>query len=528
MIVGISTTKIGELIEFGYSTPLRGLMDISSVSDSITGETGTRFFDKYFSVSIDGIHFTEFNSLSLANVQAVISSPIPIKNDFLIKFRYVRSGSDPTGSLILNSTTILGTYSLSYFQILDFNDTSYSDISFTDEYWNLVWLNQLQKVYEFGIVPKYILRGDDDPDDIDYITFWKSIAYFFALNTALVDYKITKIADSPALMVDFIRQRSGFVCDDETIENDNLITELFYDWIRRRGTQKIVLQDGDIYTPNLNPLNGELLRLICFDLYRDEFLFEYLSGDLVGWTINSNSPCFYGLTNHLQLNKTPDNIQDFTSLSNFILIDGIKEMLFLDGSKSVLKLNGGISGIITKEIKVDPSIDYEVTFMIKQNTLVNNVTFSAIFLDDNDLPIDGIQPTTLVIQNDFLKQSQVCLDNIDYVFVRGIIFNAFHPTILAADSVLNIGQGSDIKMPIGTKRIQIKIINDQSTSDVFYIWDFKMKPLSTNYNNNFVNSIDAVNIWLKKNDTNYTNAQLESNIQNYLLPYGSMLKVNYF
>lgn len=528
MIVNLPVSRIGERAEFVYGEiPMRGLVNITSLSEVITGTTGTKFFDKYFSIALDGVRYGKWIPLTLANLQAATGT-IPIKNDLLIKFRYTRAGTDTTGVLTINSVVVLGTYSLAYYQVLDFNNTPFSDIAITDDYYNQVWINLLQKVYEYGIVPKFLLRGDNNLSDEDYVTIWKTIAYFYALPIALVDYKISQIFSTRELLVSYLQAKGMFLDDSTTLPSAQVLASRFLDEMRRRGTQMVVKQDGDIYTPNPDPEHGELLRLIGFDINRDEFLFEFLSRDIAGWNINNSSPLFYGLVNHLQLNKTPENTQDFVNLSLFTILG--TAVLFTDGSKQVLKIpqgGVGIQGFETKQIKVDPSLAYEITFWVRRPTTPDASTnFEIDSYDEFGGLINSYDVNTLAIQN-FFYQNGNQLSTSSYYFVRGIIY-PYNTVSGSVDGTLNIGYGENLVFDSATKRVVIRIGNSvASIGNSTYIWDFKMKPLSTPYTNAFINSIDLANIWLKNRNVNNSAIELEKKIAHYLIPYSSLLKINY-
>lgn len=523
MIVGYTANKIGDFVDFSDGVPFRGLKTITSLVDSITGTTGTKYFDKFFSYTLDGVHFTNYAPLTLGALTAL--NPLPIKGDTIFKFRYIRAGTDNTGTLVLNSLNVSGIYDLQYLQVLVLSNTVFSDIAITDQFFNEVWVNLLNKLYDGEIVPKYIVRGDDDLEDVDYINFWKTIAYFFSLPISLADYKITNIQNNQMLMLDYLKQQNLLVCKDETLLELNSIAEQLFDVFRRRGTQKIVLQDGTHLAPVTDAFHGEFLRYICFDIIKDEFLFEYLSRDLLGWNINVSSPCYNGLYKHLQLNKTPEQTQNFQDLSLFDITETVA--IISDGSKDVAKLSNG-GEIHTKQIKIDPKLSYEITFFCRQTVLAANLYLYIECYDEVGGLISLYNIDTGVVSGGGILEGIAMANTSNYYFARGILYSYDSPLLSAAESKTNLNTGVNLRFPSNAKRVVIKIVNfNDSGSEFFYIWDFKMKPLKSEYNiGGFVNSNDMTNVWLKNNNPDVSGIELERNVKNYLIPYNSMLKIN--
>lgn len=527
MIVNLTANNKEQVLEFGYSTPLRGLMNVTSFVDSITGQTATRFFDKFFSVSIDGLRFTDYQDLTLSNIQAAVGNPIPLKNDLLIKFRYIRRGTDTTGALIVNSVVVNGTFNLAYLQVLDFQGTPYEDLAFTDVVWNTIWLNLANKAYELGIVPKYISRGEDNPKDEDYVTFWKTSSMYAALNMALSVAKIDNVYDDLDLLMEFIRERTLFVSNNEVLSNVQLLANTLHSEIRKRGTLDIVRQDGDHLTPVVNPLHGDLLRLIDYEIILDEFLFEYLSPGMAGWFLNTNSPMYKGLTNHLQLNKTPENTEDFNDLSLYTLTNPSMVSLQTDGTKQIVRLAStiGPSAIETKYIKVDPNLDYEIRLDFKKLQSTNNFTIEVEAYDQNFLLLDTYNIEDGTVRGFFIQNQNFPIGI--YQTIRCILYNYNEPNRPLSDYMTNMNVGRNLRFDQSTVYLIIRLKNTLTTSGGIHLWNFKMKPLSIPYDVSFINNLDFVNIWLKNRNRNVTTIELERNIKRYLLPYSSIAKVNY-
>lgn len=503
MIVNLTAKYIGQYVEFTYETPLRGLLSISTFVDTTTGTTGTRLFKKEFSYTLDGVKYGDWISLTNGNLAAI--GTLPIKNDFIIKFRYTRIGTDNTGLLVVNTLIVNGTFSLSYLQVLDFSNGVFSDIGFTDQYWNQVWLNLLNKLYDYGVVPKYIERGEDNPNDEDYITFWKSVAYYFALTIALVDEKISKIMIRQDELAEYLLQKGIFVCGDETITTLNVIANNIYDQVRRRATLGITYQDGTFSSPMTNPVHGELLRIICFDIVTDEFLFEYIKNS--GWYVDIDSPTYFGLTKHLQLNKSSEQSTNITSLSNYIVTGTVA--LVTDGSHQVARLNAGAT-LSTPIVKIDDTLDYEFTFMIKLLTASASDLQVSLSVTDHL----GYLKNTQSIQNGSVQLDFLPLysapTNAVYYFFRGILFNKGKSLMTSIDDYqTSVNAGRNLRMISGSERVQLSI-NNVSGSHQLSVYDIKIKPLKAERSNIYINGGDMTRMWVKNRNFN-----LENNISPY-------------
>jgi len=526
MIVGRSVDNINDAFEFTYQTPLRGLREIDSLIDDITGELVDRFFIKHFKFSYDGVRYNDdWIELSLVNLQQNIHDAttglLPIRNDIVVKFRYIRKGTNISGTLTLNSLIIGGVYSMEYLQVLDFENTVYSNIAWTDEYWNRVWLNLMKKTHESGMIPTFMPRGEEDNwDDADYVVLWKSLSYFFALQIALVNDVITELINRPKLLGEYLHQRSILTCGNEDLSYLQWIAQNAYDVSRKRGTIDIVKQDGDHILPVLNPRHGEMLRLICYNVSLDEFLFEYVEG---GITIDLSWPTYYGLTNHLQLNKSPENTQDVLDLGLYNTSGSVS--LVTDGSKEVVQLSGS-SEIELIEIKVDDGLDYEFTFMASQPTLPGGTSMSVLIecIDEGGFTLSVVEIETGSTVTEFVSGYNFPMANHYYPF-KGLMFRESSSLIPTVDSTLDIGSGRHVRLPVGTKRVKLKVTF--SGAGELNLWDIKMKPTFNQQISTFINGIDSTNIWLKNNNLRFTNRSIEQKIREYLIPSNSTLQVNF-
>lgn len=148
-------TIIGQEIKYTLD-PLTNISSINSFTNSITGQTVTRYFKKYFRYAIEGIYFTDYRRLSNFNLQSIVIDSI---HSYVIEVKYVREGTDDTGELILNSVSVDATkvsidngYEFNHSNFVKFFDSNDVDV----EKWTL---NVLKKTFEYGQLGVYVLRG---------------------------------------------------------------------------------------------------------------------------------------------------------------------------------------------------------------------------------------------------------------------------------------------------------------------------------------------------------------------------------
>jgi hypothetical protein len=531
MIVNKTTKYIGQYVEFSYETPLRGLVSITSFVDGITGQTGTRLFNKEFSYTLDGVKFSKYEPLTLGALQAIAGGTIPIESDFILKFRYTRAGSDTLGNLTVDSMVINGTYSMAYLQILDLANTIFQDIGFTDEYWNKVWVNLLKKLYGKGIVANYVERGDNK-EDADYITYWKIIAYYYAFTIALVDEKISKITEKIPDLSEFLIERGAYAYTDNTIVTLNLVANYIFDQIRRRATKGIIYIDGTPQAPVTNPNHGELLKLVGFKI-NDEFLFEYVK-QLNGWYLDVNSPDYHGLYGHKQLNKWYDE-GEAVDLSKLTLTGTVLNLTFF-GRTNMMWMQPS-STAESGDIKVADTLGYELTFWIK--TAINNVDINTLTLTistttalgspvDTESILSG--SVTGTILSAYTNSNQ---GNAIFYFIRAKIYPKGTALIASPDSQTNVNTGVNLRFKDGAERMKIKFACGAGAG-AMAISDIKLYPLYQFKNNVSLDAGDMSRVWLKNRNFELSSKinpikgmsveeYLDIKIRETLLPFSSTL-----
>lgn len=239
--------QLGDVIEF-KTVPLFNITQLLSYTDSITGTTAGRFFGKKFCYTFDGVVYTEYTDLTNENLKAV-NAYLPDNPFVVLKFRYERQGGDNTGQLVINSVTVNGVYNHVPPNFQTSKQTPFAQLVYDNvDVWNIA-MNLAQKMYEEGIIPVYLTRGEEADNifiDKDYIDFWEVVAKLFGL--ILVDsYKFTVIYWRKELLAEYLKQRGICIRDNEDIVTLQQIAKHFFDEVRQRGTAQIFKPKGYEY-----------------------------------------------------------------------------------------------------------------------------------------------------------------------------------------------------------------------------------------------------------------------------------------
>lgn len=514
MIVNKITYSPGENVTFGFEIPLRGLSEITHFSDQITGETGTRFFDKFFRYTFDGIIYTDWQELTLPNLQNIV---IPLKNDFILEFKYRRAGSSTTGQLVVDKINISGNYQLSYLQVLSFHDTPFDCISFTDDFFNRTWLNLLNKCYYKGMLPNFMVRGDVDENitknDDDFILLWKSVCYFWAAVIALNNRKVTRFFEDRDNLLEYLRQRSLLFCGDEDYDYLSQIQSTIFAQIIKRGTEEIFKENGDHLS--LVDEQEEVLRSICYEQECDEYLYDLVKNENVGWYIDRTSPEYTGTGINRYLDKDPIKTADFDSLTDFVVSSAA---IVTDGDKEAVQIDAA-GYIRTNRLKVDPEIAYEIAFFAKaENGALLDITCVSEDVSLTPISLEEFQDPN-ADSNTICQNVEFAVES-EYYYIRAIIHGVGSTTVLNDSLDINVGNNLRFKNEDVCK-FYFEIKN--SGTGELYIWDLSFKPARTP-NHCWLDSHAFINVWFNnRNEVDSIDKIIES-WRRYLIPYNALLQ----
>ena len=454
-------TVPGDTLEFFVNALVYGELSIQGFTDSITGVDADHGVLREFRVTTDGIFYTDWAELTAENLSAQ-----NYKSDALlqIQIRYTRVGEEGGDVMSFESLIFTGAWISVEFVAPTLMASAFASLLGT-ELQKKTENNLFKKLYFRGIVPQYITRADNVSydEDRDFIALFSTMARFFAL--LIVFFKrFENFRNDEQLLREQVRGFGIFFDEGNiTLEELQYLAQNYYSQIQQRGTRMIMSRKGDVL-PNgkTAAVDGELIRLLHSNAY-NELLIGTVADYKMGWCVRNASPLYRGTCRTRNLNKTPENTEDFQLLSHFPIINsGSTVTIQSTDNKKVLRLqmSGGSakSGIGRDQdsfditpylITADPGISYEVTFAFRivSGTRSNiNLEFGIEGFDDNKqklqdafISIDGGFPTD---EGGFINQGcQIWKSGIWY-FVRGIIHS--YGTNPINGTTTNMGVGRDL------------------------------------------------------------------------------------
>lgn len=527
-IIENRVTEIGDVLYIKVETPIIGISILTDYVDSLGGETFTKYFDKFFRYSRDGVIYTDWIVLNNTNLGLVNISPT---DTFVIEYKYQRAGSDATGDLSFSNITLHADQDDLTCGII-YQDSIFSQFFSCTDIEILLWsINVLEKTYKRGVLPDFIERGKEPSTDTDFITFWRSITTFFAYIVVYArrfqNYSLNK-----DLLLDNLRQRGLFIQQDISLQDLTELKKHFYKEFSKRGTLSMIKD------------KGEVLRLVEKS-QNDEFIFALIETKNQGWCLNNSSPLWRGNTPQRFLSKGWSDSKDFTSLTDLPTV-GIVSLQTdtIEGTKGVLKINGDVNSQIngfgvnpndltgldyTKLKIISPEFSYKITFQVRQLNKNNTLTFGVLCFDKNNQVIPNSNVVNGTQSNYFFRKIQ--LNKTDtYYQVKGVLyFNgaSFLPVI---DGTNSIGYGTDLTF--GNNEVVkmlpfILVENDTDGIDSsVYIWDLKITPNDCLESSGVINSQDLVKVFYKNNSSQFDNTEIKRLLKRYFIPYTSRLNIN--
>jgi hypothetical protein len=523
VVVNNKLTEIGDVLLFGTRILITGITSFSSFSDVVTGVTGTRTFIKKFRYSFNGVTYSVFSTLNTTNLGLIVFGT---NQQIYLEFWYERSGADATGELEFDSLTINGNvvnYDREYpigiksiFRNIMFSSPEVMDLA----------INLTKKLYNSGILPEYIERGEEDGEndplkDVDLIAFLKAVSHFFAM-FVIYFKEFENIYFKREFIVEFIKQRGLFISEDEDITDYQYLTSNFFDEIRQRGTRQIVQEKNYVYPDaTTKEVDGELLRLIAY-VNTDEFLFNFVPSHLFGLNVDNASPLYCGMTQHnAQINKAPEDTDDCITPSKYFSNTAVASIT--DGPKKVFTL--GTTGELSFKAKVDENLSYETTFFVRMMSSSNKLNVLVEYYNAS-----GVVYSTIMNLDNTATTNKSMISNLSvnnsgkYLFVRCILFNKNRTN---ANAVVNnpIGIGQHKKLFAGVKSVKFTFLSDAANVSSPRLWNIKMKPLETPFETGFVQGSNFIEMWMKNNNFGaFNQKEIEEVVRYYLIPYNSTFK----
>lgn len=532
-IVGNVASEIGDIIRIQTDVPVIGIVSLQSFVDDVLGETGARYFDKSFRYSIDGgLNFTLWEELTTINIQNIVVSR---KDQFIIDYRYVRTGEEPSGDLSFNNLTLSG----------DFQELPYP--VYVRNLFNLFFdvndivvlgwaINVLEKLYNKGIVPDYITRKWDEINPIlfdnDFTAFFNSITHFFAI---IVYYarQYQDISTNSVLLPKFIDGLGLFVNNNPTEVHLKYLFDNYLDEFKKRGTQDVATIRNSQTIPN-----GELIRFINH-IDPEEFILALLEPHTTGWCLGKSSPS-YNYTSHcVNMVKGYEKIEGFEDTTKYPSIPDISFLDILTSPSRLLILPGFADMIVgvysetldtSKTIKVNTSLNYEFLIKITQSGINNELNFGIKCFDDLGASVGAYNLKDKVSSDFFFNDAKLPRNNKEYM-IRGIIFNKDTDENIqdGFDMTLNIGFGGHLKFTPTVKYIMpfFYTYNLTNPGSVITFTEFRIRPLSFNFT---LGKLGIKNIlyMLYGNNSLFTQQIIYNSVRDKLIPYDTELIDNNF
>lgn len=537
-------TEDGEALIIMVNALIRGKLDINSFSDVLTGD-GT--FEREFRINIESLFFTDWQPLT---EEALAAIQYESNSVFSIQIRYVKTGGE---SVVFNSLTMTGTWEAGRFEAPTLMSSLFASLVGSPELKGIDD-NIFKKLYFRGVVPRYITRAENVSydEDRDYVMLFSTISYFFSLMIAFFK-RFENFRNDEELLREQVR---GFGIQfnegSVTLEELQYLAANYYSQIQQRGTDMITVRKGDTL-PNgrIADIDGELVRLLHSNRY-NELLIGTIADYKMGWCIRQASPMYRGTCQEVTLNKTPENTQDFQSLSNFpIAVSGSGAASIVSSDeKRVMRLaisNLGTAGIgrlvgsATDQsaylIAADPEISYEVTFAFRlvsgtKSDIeiyfgVEGFNDNGEKLDDAFVNLDGeVSDGRILYQNFSIWRQGI------WYFARGVL-NSYNTSLIAGTKT-NLGVGVDLAFNNPFVRLILpRILVSSTSAAVVDLWDYKVRPLvrgksvlpyksgapANSHSLGFIQARDFMYTYARNNNS-LSQGEITDIIERYLYPYG--------
>lgn len=537
-------TEDGEALAIMVNALIRGKLTMNSFSDVLTGD-GT--FEREFRVNIESLFFTDWQPLT---EEALAAIQYESNSVFSIQIRYVKTGGT---SVVFNGLTITGAWEAGRFEAPTLMSSLFASLVGSPELKGIDD-NIFKKLYFRGVVPRYITRAENVSydEDRDYVALFSTISYFFSLMIAFFK-RFENFRNDEELLREQVRG-FGIQFNEGTVTLEELqyLAANYYSQIQQRGTDMITVRKGDAL-PNgrIADIDGELVRLLHSNRY-NELLIGTIADYKMGWCMRQASPMYRGTCQEVTLNKTPENTQDFQSLSNFpIAVSGSGNAFIVSSdNKRVMRLSipslgtAGIGRLVGSSIDqsahliaADPEISYEVTFAFRlvSGTKANIGIYFGVEgfndngekLDDAFVNLDGEVSDGRVLYQNFSIWRQGI-----WYFARGVLHS--YSTSLIAGTKTNLGVGVDLAFNNPFVRLILpRILISSTSAAVVDLWDYKVRPLvrgksvlpyksgapANSHSLGFIQARDFMYTYARNNNVSNSQEEITDIIEKYLYPY---------
>lgn len=538
--------KIGDSLVINIKPKQKGTAIITGFIDSFIGLSEGKTLKREYRIAEDDLFYSDWLILSEKTILGK-----KIKQNNTIQVKYTRTGTDASGDIEFQNIEFKGDFEPEIINSPILDGSIFADIAWDDKTDELA-KNIFKKLYFRGIIPTYVLRGDniDINEDRDYITLFWTIAKFYAIIFSFFK-RFENFYNDEELMLEWIRQ-NGINFDESliTIEQLQFLANNFYDEIRKRGTKMIFNYEGDVVNGVVNKIDGEFVRLIRSKKC-DELLYENIPLNKIGWCLRQSSPLYRGTCFAERLNKTKENTQYFQDVNNFqtfalssstVSIEdesdkkGVLLLKTIGNSACGLGRYNASTEISDRIYPADANLDYEITFMFKVKLAGNNSKLH-FGVEAFDISKRKVNDAFITINGNSITEKfldGISLDKFKegtWYFVRGII-HAYSSEVVE-NVKLNIGHGNNICFNnTFIKYILPHIYITSNNSSSVCVWDYKIRPmvrgtnilsLRSGYQNShslgFIQSPKIFYAYFRNNNNSQSKDEITDIIERYLLPF---------
>lgn len=536
--------KIGDSLVVRVIPKQNGITTISSFSDELIGVIDfNKDILREFRIVEDDFFFGDWQILTESTIIGK-----KLKQKSVLEVRYTKQRTGDEDCIEFKSIEINGDFLENSVNSPILESSIFANIANEEETEKLA-KNLFKKMYFRGIIPNYVLRGDniDINEDEDFVKLFYAIAKFYAIIFRFFK-RFENFHEDYDLLLERIRQNNIQINKSNvSLSQLQYLANHLLDEIRKRGTKAIFNHQGDVVHGVINELDGEFNRLIN-NTRSDEMIYEYMSSSLSGWCLGKSSPLYRGTNLSKDLNKTKEKTEDFNDLKNYqIFKNGNCAVSIIDNdNKKTALLNVfnnaacGFGRLSDSEklseniIVIDPRMDYEITFMFKKGIGDAKLHFGveAFDVNKNKFLNAFITPQNSITTDYFVDELELSnfVDN-KWYFVRGIIHA--YDSDNTENIKLNIGYGNNLKFNnIFVKYISPKIYISSKNISSLYIWNYKIRPLvrgtnilplkngkENSHSLGFIQSPRILYGYFKNNNVSQSEQEITDIIEKYLLPF---------
>jgi hypothetical protein len=483
------------------SNPTTGIIALTSFADD---SSGTNITGKNFRYSKNGITFTDWQPLIVANILAI---SVVASDLLIIEIQYKKDIADPTPISATEAT--IGTTTATLTDTDLFKNSIFYQFFGSNDVEVLNWMvNVLDKLFQKGLIANYIERYNDFYSPEDFIEFWGSVCKFFAYYV-IYARKYQKFYEDEILLAEYLEERGLKVSKNNTLSELQEMMKKYNREVARRGTIHIIDRDG----VNGNVFDGELLRLINF-IEGDEFLFNPNLPEHAGWNIGNSSPMYRSLTIHDNLNKFYEKGEQPVDITKYPIQGTVNIVNDAAIGKNVLSIaaDSGIGSNAAFKIAVDPYLDYELSFYLKKSD-GDNLTVGFDAYDQDGTVVNLLSRIDGSVLNNFFVSKNLQRSD-KYIYCRFFLYSKLKP--------LYSHDGLNLKMVDTVQYVVPKILIGTGTASIYNI---RFLPMAASYSKGFVQVNNFIDCFLKNNNNQYDLLDIYNYIRKYLIPYSSHIKI---